>query len=148
MLVSCGLLDNAHYVFDLIANFHLGMQAHGWLLKLGACTDVVLSSSLISFYGKFKRLEDANAVFNHASRHNNMIWSAKIVGGCREKQFFEVLCDFKEMGRQGVKKDSFTFSNVLKACGKMLNREQCGEQVSMLMPSNLGWSQINMLSVV
>ncbi|XP_016200594.1 pentatricopeptide repeat-containing protein At1g31790 [Arachis ipaensis] len=186
MLVSCGLLDNARHVFDLMsvrdfntwatlfvayydnadyaevarvfvsmvedlgmedsefpawmwgcllkscacsANFHLGMQAHGWLLKLGACTDVVLSSSLISFYGKFKHLEDANAVFNHASRHNNMTWSAKIVGGCREKQFSEVFCDFKEMGRQGVKKDSFTFSSVLKACGKMLNREQCGKQV-------------------
>ncbi|MED6143512.1 hypothetical protein PIB30_006770 [Stylosanthes scabra] len=186
MLVSCGLLEDARHVFDLMSvrdfntwatlfvayydnadyaevarvfvsmvedlgmqdskfpvwmwgcllkactcseNFHLGMQAHGWLLKLGACGDAVLSSSLINFYGKFKCLEDANAVFNGASRRNMLTWSAKIVGACRENQFYEVLSYFKEMGRQGVTKESFTISSVLKACQKMLNREQCGEQV-------------------
>ncbi|MED6143511.1 hypothetical protein PIB30_006769 [Stylosanthes scabra] len=186
MLVSCGLLENARHVFDLMSvrdfhtwatlfvayddnadyaevarvfvsmvqdlgmqdseipvwmwgcllkactfseNFHLGMQAHGWLLKLGACGDAVLSSSLISFYGKFKCLEDANAVFNGASRLNMLTWSAKIVGECKENQFSEALSGFKEMGRQGATKESFAISSVLKACGKMLNRKQCGEQV-------------------
>lgn len=110
-------------------NFPLGMQVHGWLLKLGACDDVLLSSSLITFYGRFKCVEDANLVFDQVSRRNTMTWTAKIVNACREKQFFDVLSDFKEMGRQGIKKDSFTFSCVLKACGKMLDHECRGEQI-------------------
>ncbi|KAK7406975.1 hypothetical protein VNO78_08613 [Psophocarpus tetragonolobus] len=110
-------------------NVPLGIQVHGWLLKLGACDHVLISSSLINFYGRFTSLEDASAVFNGLSRHNTLTWTAKIVSGCRERHFSLVFGDFKEMGMRGVKKDCFTFSSVLKACGKMQNRERCGEQV-------------------
>ncbi|KAL5079970.1 hypothetical protein RYX36_008391 [Vicia faba] len=58
-----------------------------------------------------------------------LTWTAKIVSGCKERHFSEALGDFKEMGRVGVKKDSFTFSSVLKACGRMQNHGSCGEQV-------------------
>ncbi|AES95415.1 putative pentatricopeptide [Medicago truncatula] len=186
MFVSCGLLENARRVFDVMSvrDFHswatlfvsyyengeyenaidvfvsmlcqldvmgfsfppwiwscllkacactmnvpLGMQVHGCLLKLGACDHVLISSSLIRFYGRFKCLEDANMVFNRVSRHNTLTWTAKIVSSCRERHFSEALGDFKKMGRVGVKKDSFTFSSVLKACGRMQNRGSCGEQV-------------------
>lgn len=110
-------------------NVPLGMQVHGSLTKLGACDHVLISSSLIRFYGRFKCLEDANVVFNRVSRHNTLTWTAKIVSGCRERHFTQVLGDFKEMGRVGIKKDSFTFSSVLKACGRMQNYGSCGEQV-------------------
>jgi pentatricopeptide repeat protein len=110
-------------------NVPLGMQVHGCLLKLGACDHVLISSSLIRFYGRFKCSEDANVVFNKVSRHNTLTWTAKIVSGCKERHFSEVLGDFKEMGRVGIKKDSFTFSSVLKACGRMQNHGSCGEQV-------------------
>ncbi|KAK7309440.1 hypothetical protein RJT34_06169 [Clitoria ternatea] len=184
MFVSCGLLENARNVFDLMTmrdfnswailfvayydnadyeeaiavfvnmlgqlgmfefppwiwacllkacactlDIPLGMQVHGWLLKLGTCDHVLLSSSLISFYGRFKCLQDANDVFNRVLRHSTLTWTAKIVSDCRERHFSEVLDDFKEMGRQGIKKDSYTLSSVLKACGKMLNHGRCGDQV-------------------
>nr|AFK33630.1 unknown [Lotus japonicus] len=112
-----------------IENIPLGMQVHGWLLKLGTCDHVLLSSSLIRFYGRFTCVKDANAVFNKLSRHNTSTWTAKIVSGCREMDFPEVFNDFKEMGRQGIKKDTYTFSSVLKACGKMMDHGRCGEQV-------------------
>lgn len=111
------------------ANVPLGMQVHGWLLKLGSCDHELLSSYLINFYGRFTCLEDARAVFSGVSRHSTLTWTAKIVSGCRERHFSEVFGDFKEMGKRGVKKDCFTFSSILKACGKMLNCERCGEQV-------------------
>ncbi|KAL2348738.1 hypothetical protein Fmac_002738 [Flemingia macrophylla] len=110
-------------------NIPLGMQVHGWLLKSGSCDHVLLSSSLINFYGRFTSLEDASVVFNGVSRHSTLTWTAKIVSGCRERHFLEAFDDFKEMGKRGVKKDCFTFSSVLKACGKILNQERCGEQV-------------------
>lgn len=121
---SCLLIACAYTV-----NVPLGMQVHGCLLKLGACDHVLISSSLIRFYGRFKCSEDANVVFNKVSRHNTLTWTAKIVSGCKEMHFSEALGDFKEMGRVGIKKDSFTFSSVLKACGRMRNHGSCGEQV-------------------
>ncbi|XP_061341734.1 pentatricopeptide repeat-containing protein At1g31790 [Gastrolobium bilobum] len=136
MLGQLGMLDFPPWIWACLlkacactVNISLGMQVHGWLLKLGIYDHVLLSSSLISFYGRLKCLEDANVVFDQVSRHNTLTWTAKMISDCRERHFSEVLGDFKEMGRQGIKKDSFTFSSVLKACGKMLDHERCGEQV-------------------
>lgn len=110
-------------------NLDLGKQVHGLLLKLDICDDVLLTSSLIRFYGKFNCSEDANIAFKRVSRHNTFTWTAKIVNDCQEMHFHEVLSDFKEMGRQRVRKNPFTLSSVLKACGRMPRNEQCGQQV-------------------
>ncbi|KAF7809532.1 putative carotenoid cleavage dioxygenase 4, chloroplastic [Senna tora] len=110
-------------------NLGLGKQIHGWLFKFNMCDDVLITSSLIQFYGKFKCVEDANLVFKLVSRHNTFTWTAKIVNDCRKMHFSDVLSDFKEMGRQGIRKNSFTLSSVLKACGRMLSHGHCGQQV-------------------
>ncbi|KAJ1380941.1 Tetratricopeptide-like helical domain superfamily [Sesbania bispinosa] len=136
MLDQLGMMEFPPWIWSCLltacactVNIPLGMQVHGWLLKLGSSNHVLLSSSLIRFYGRFKCLEDANVVFNQVSRHNTLTWTAKIINGCKEMHFSEALDDFMEMRRQGIKKDSFTFSSVLKACGKMLDHGRCGQQV-------------------
>ncbi|XP_028772657.1 pentatricopeptide repeat-containing protein At1g31790-like [Neltuma alba] len=110
-------------------NLDLGKQVHGCLVKLDISNDVRLTCALIRFYGKFNCLEDANIAFNKVARHNTFTWTAKIVNDCREMHFYEVLNDFKEMGRRGIRKNSFTVSSVLKACGRMPSHGHCGEQV-------------------
>lgn len=50
---------------------------------------------------------------------NTVVWTTKIVNNCREENFDEVLHVFIEMGREGVKRNGFTFSSVLRACGRM-----------------------------
>ncbi|KAK4276117.1 hypothetical protein QN277_019106 [Acacia crassicarpa] len=184
MFASCGLVENAHHLFDKMSvrdinswaillisyfdnadyegvislflnmldqvsilelpnwisvfilkacaytmNLHLGKQVHGLLVKLGISDDSLLTCSLIRFYGKFNCLEDANMAFNKVARHNSFTWTAKIVNDCREMHFYEVIDDFKEMGRRGIRKNSFTVSSVLKACGRMPSHGHCGEQV-------------------
>ncbi|XP_022756712.1 pentatricopeptide repeat-containing protein At1g31790-like [Durio zibethinus] len=113
----------------LTNNMELGKQLHGQLLKLGFSNDLSLSGSLINFYGNFSCLDDANYVFNQLSRRNTVTWTAKIVNSCREDQFSKVIDDFIEMGRQGIKKNSFTFSSVLKACAGMNDDGMSGRQV-------------------
>ncbi|KAK5818616.1 pentatricopeptide repeat-containing protein At1g31790 [Gossypium arboreum] len=113
----------------LTKNMELGKQVHGQLLKLGVIDDLSLSGSLINFYGNFKCLDDANIVFNQSSRCNTVTWTAKMVNSCRENQFHKVFDDFTEMGRQGIKKNSFTFSSVLKACAGMDDEGMSGRQV-------------------
>ncbi|GFZ16306.1 hypothetical protein Acr_25g0007150 [Actinidia rufa] len=55
-----------------------------------------------------------------------LVWTTKIV---REEHFDKVLDGFREMGSEGVKKNGFTFSSVLRACGRMEGDGQCGQQV-------------------
>ncbi|KAK8995203.1 hypothetical protein V6N11_069647 [Hibiscus sabdariffa] len=113
----------------LTNNMELGKQVHGRLLKLGAAHDFSLTGSLINFYGNFKCLDDANTLFNRSSHRNTVTWTAKMVNSCREDQFRQVFDDFTEMGRQGIKKNSFTFSSALKACAGMDDEGVSGRQV-------------------
>lgn len=110
-------------------NMELGKQVHGLLFKLGSSRNISLTGSLINFYGKFRCLEDADFVFSQLKRHNTVVWTAKIVNNCREGHFHQVFNDFKEMGRERIKKNSYTFSSVLKACGGVDDDGNCGRQV-------------------
>lgn len=111
-------------------NIGLGKQVHGCLHKLGVANhDLFLASSLIDFYGKLKCQEGADFVFNLLSIHNTMTWTARIISSCREEHFCDVFSYFKEMGRAGIKKSTFTFSSVLRACGRIQDDGNCGRQV-------------------
>lgn len=84
----------------------------------------------MNLYGKFRCIEGVDFVFDHMPcRGNTVVWTAKIVNHCRDENFNEVLNVFNEMGREGVKKNEFTFSSVLRACGRVEDDGQCGEQV-------------------
>lgn len=111
-------------------NFTLGKQIHGWLIKSGYSNDVFVSSSLISFYGKVGSFKDGDLVFNGiSSRRNVVVWTARINNNCKEENFRQVIDVFKQMGKEGVRKNSFTFSSVLRACAKISDDGNCGEQV-------------------
>lgn len=110
-------------------DFEMGRQIHGLLTKLGYGTDLFISSSLINFYGKSGCLEGADFVFDQLSRRNTVVWTARIVNKCREERYDEVFNVYREMGREGVKRNSFTFSSVLKACGRIGDGGHCGGQV-------------------
>ncbi|CAN4076400.1 unnamed protein product [Withania somnifera] len=110
-------------------NLEFGKQVHGWLLKLGNCESMTLSSFLIKFYGEFGNLESADNVFDHVPHCNTVVWTAIIGNLCKEEQFEGAIRIFSEMVREGVKKNSFTFSSVLKACGKLSDAGCCGQQV-------------------
>ncbi|XP_057965156.1 pentatricopeptide repeat-containing protein At1g31790 [Malania oleifera] len=110
-------------------NVALGKQVHGWLLKAGYTRNLFLSTSLMNFYGKCRCLPSANFVFDHMNCHDTVVWTTSIVNNCREEHFEEVLNAFNDMGRAGVRKNGYTFSSVLKACGRMKDDGRCGRQV-------------------
>ncbi|GKC49502.1 pentatricopeptide repeat-containing protein [Tanacetum coccineum] len=111
-------------------NVELGEQVHGWLMKSGYSDDLFVGSSLISFYGKVGCFEDGDMVFDQiGSRRNVVVWTARIINNCKEERFREVFEVFNEMGKEGVRKNSFTLSSVLSACSKITDDGNCGEQV-------------------
>ncbi|KAL7600334.1 hypothetical protein Lser_V15G22730 [Lactuca serriola] len=110
-------------------NLELGKQIHGCLLKSGYSDDLFVGSSLINLYGKIGCSEDGELVFNQISSHNVVVWTARITKNCKEERFHEVIDVFKEMGKEGIRKNSFTISSVLSACSKISDDGNCGEQV-------------------
>lgn len=106
----------------------LGTQVHGWLWKMGYSRNAALSSFLINFYGKLKCFEGAQSVFEQVRCPNTVMWTTRIVNCCSEDNFEGVVDVFKEMGREGVRKNGYTFSTVLKACRRM-GDIGCGRQV-------------------
>ncbi|XP_010540717.1 PREDICTED: pentatricopeptide repeat-containing protein At1g31790 [Tarenaya hassleriana] len=114
----------------LVGDLDSGKQVHALCLKLGFVTkDLYLSSSLMHLYGRLGCSEDANLVFDQLSHTNTIAWAAKIANDCRGGQFHEVIHNFIEMGRNGIKNNVSVFYNVLKACAWMSNGERCGQQV-------------------
>ncbi|XP_042035326.1 pentatricopeptide repeat-containing protein At1g31790-like [Salvia splendens] len=100
-------------------DFELGRQVHGWLWKVGFSKNDALSSFLISFYGKLKHYEGAERVFQQVKCRDTAVWTSRIVNCCNDDNFVGVANVFKEMGEEGVKKNEYTFSIVLKACRRM-----------------------------
>ncbi|GJU20925.1 pentatricopeptide repeat-containing protein [Tanacetum coccineum] len=111
-------------------NVQLGEQVHGWLMKSGYSDDLFVGSSLISFYGKIGCFEDGDMVFDQIGfRGNVVVWTARIINNCKEERLCEVFEVFNEMGKVGVRKNSFTLSSVLSACSKISDDGNSGEQV-------------------
>ncbi|KAL3613786.1 hypothetical protein CASFOL_041860 [Castilleja foliolosa] len=100
-------------------DFELGAQVHGWLWKMGYSKNVGLSSFLISYYGKANCFKGAESVFEHVRCRSTSLWTSRIMNYCNEYEFEEAIRVFKEMGREGVRKNEYTFSSVLKACRRM-----------------------------
>ncbi|KAJ7953277.1 Pentatricopeptide repeat-containing protein family [Quillaja saponaria] len=117
MFVSCGLLESARQMFDLMPL----KDFNSWAILIVGYTNN-------SDYDE-ACLEDANIAFNRMPRHDTMSWTSKIINNCGEQHFSEVISDFQEMGRQGIKKNSYTFSSVLRACGRILDHGHSGQQV-------------------
>ncbi|XP_042497346.1 pentatricopeptide repeat-containing protein At1g31790-like [Macadamia integrifolia] len=109
--------------------FGLGKQVHGWVLKVGLGKDLFLGSLFVGFYMKFRCLEGARFVFEQVCHRDTVLWTAMIAGYYREGKFVEVVDLFKDMGRKGVKKNNFTMSSVLRACGRIEDNGQLGRQV-------------------
>nr|XP_017246079.1 PREDICTED: pentatricopeptide repeat-containing protein At1g31790-like [Daucus carota subsp. sativus] len=110
-------------------NFELGRQVHGLLWKVDFEKNLFVCSSLIDFYGRNGCFVGADFVFDQVPCSNTVVWTARLVNKCREGRFDEALTVFREMTREGVKRNSFTFSSVLKACGRLGDGGLCGEQV-------------------
>lgn len=110
-------------------DLELGKQVHGLIIRAGYSRSAVLSSSLMRFYCEFGFSESSENVFSQVPDENMVVWTTRIVNCCKEKRFDRAVDLFMEMSQEGVKRNSFTISSVLKACGKMMDDGSFGRQV-------------------
>lgn len=119
-------------IYDM--NLDLGRTLHGWAIKLGYIRNLHVSTSFLDFYSKFRCPQESNLIFNDQIQENNpragdtVFWTGAIVSNCQENHFQETIFMFREMGRAGIRKNEFTFSSVLRACGRIQDGGFCAQQ--------------------
>lgn len=112
-----------HFTFSIIlrictrlASIAHAKEAHAGLIRHGFGLDIVASTTLVDFYSKWGRVEDARRVFDRMPEKNVISWNALIAGygnhGCGE----EAVEVFELMIREGMKPNHVTFLAVLSAC--------------------------------
>ncbi|GJZ42279.1 kinase-like domain, phloem protein 2-like protein [Tanacetum coccineum] len=150
MYVSCGTLDIARKVFDEMSK----EDFNSWAIMIAGYADNGEYEEVIRLFvdDKFRYImyscgsfpvswimvcvlkacgEMMNVELGEqiGSRGNVVVWTARIINNCKEERFREVFEVFNEMGKEGVRKNSFTLSSVLSACSKISDDGNCGEQV-------------------
>ncbi|KAG5592352.1 hypothetical protein H5410_042866 [Solanum commersonii] len=156
MLVVCGCFEHARQLFDkmrvrnskswaaMIAGcvengecegalrLFMEMQSEaGNLCKCGDLIDDGILVCVLKACVEMMNLELGKQIHGWLLKLGNceIVWTARIGNLCKEEQFEGAIRIFREMVREGVKKNTFTFSSALKACGKLRDAGCCGQQV-------------------
>ncbi|OWM91202.1 putative pentatricopeptide repeat-containing protein At5g52630 [Punica granatum] len=105
-----------------------GRKAHGYLIKLGYCSDHFSENALVDMYAKAGDLEDAATAFKEILEADIVSWNAIIAGCVLHEQHEEGLKLLLQMKRSGICPNLFTLSSALKACAA-LELEKFGRQL-------------------
>ncbi|KAM7252416.1 hypothetical protein ACFE04_024299 [Oxalis oulophora] len=98
------------------ANFKLGKQIHGMIIKTGYDSETEISNALITFNSKCGSIDDAKRLFLDMPDKNEVTWNAIMGGCCQHGQGHEAFNFFEKMKQLGVRPNHITFVEVLTAC--------------------------------
>ncbi|KAL3617561.1 hypothetical protein CASFOL_037882 [Castilleja foliolosa] len=112
-----------HFTYSIIvrvctrlASLEHAKQAHAGLVRNGFGSDMVANTSLIDFYSKWGRIEDARNIFDRMPRKNVISWNALISGYGNNGRGPEAVELFECMVREGMMPNHITLLAVLSAC--------------------------------
>ncbi|CAN6486896.1 unnamed protein product [Victoria cruziana] len=112
-LISC--LSSA----SKLASLELGIQVHGYAIKLGFDLELSVANGLIDMYAKCGAVEYAENLFIWTSNPDVASWSSLIVGYAQFGSAEKALSLFDEMVSLGVRPNGITFVGVLSACSRV-----------------------------
>ncbi|PSS01574.1 Pentatricopeptide repeat-containing protein [Actinidia chinensis var. chinensis] len=93
-----------------------GRGVHGFILKYGLVSHLLVGNSLLNMYSKCGCLVDSSKIFREMSTRDNFSWSTLIGANGLHGQGKEALQLFLEMQERGVEPDAVTFVAILSAC--------------------------------
>jgi pentatricopeptide repeat protein len=112
---------------DLLA-LEQGKQIHGYVIRSGFVSDIVVGTGLVDMYAKCGHVDTAQKLFERMPRRNVVSWNVVIGGYSQNGHPHEALTFFNKMQVQGIKPNSVTMVSVLPACAELLALEQ-GKQI-------------------
>ncbi|KAM1164019.1 hypothetical protein PS2_023383 [Malus domestica] len=124
-----------HFTFSMIiricarlASPEHAKQAHAGLVRHGFGLDIVANTSLVDFYCKWGRVEDARHVFDQMPLKNVISWNALIAGYGNHGRGDEAVEMFEKMLQEGMVPNHVTFLAVLSACSHS-GLSECGWEI-------------------
>eukprot|EP01018_Ginkgo_biloba_P019248 Gb_37820 [translate_table: standard] len=105
-----------------------GKQIHGYIIKNGFESEIIVDNALIDMYAKCGSIDTARKVFDKMCIRNVVSWSAILAGYVKNGNGNEALSLFNEMQLQEIKPNSVTITSVLPACA-ILSALQQGKQI-------------------
>jgi pentatricopeptide repeat protein len=93
-----------------------GAQLQALLVKVGYDSSVLAGSSLISFYSRCGKLENAHRVFQSMKARNTVSWTALISGYAQDNQVEPCLHLFALMRQSMCKPNDITFATIFSTC--------------------------------
>ncbi|XP_022738518.1 pentatricopeptide repeat-containing protein At5g50390, chloroplastic isoform X2 [Durio zibethinus] len=112
-----------HFTFSIIiricsrlASTERAKQAHAGLIRYGFGLDIVANTTLVDFYSKWGRIEDAQCVFDRMPRKSTISWNALIAGYGNHGQGAKAVELFEQMLQERMRPNHVTFLAVLSAC--------------------------------
>eukprot|EP01018_Ginkgo_biloba_P013181 Gb_21046 [translate_table: standard] len=99
-----------------LTSMEQGKQVHGYIIKSGFDSDVVLGSTLIDMYAKCGNIEEARLIFDIVSQKDVVLWTVMVTAYGKHGHGKEVFQLFEQMKQSGMKPDGITYLAVLSAC--------------------------------
>lgn len=117
-------------VLSSISRYIIGAQVHGWIIRRGMEWNLSVGNSLILFYSKQDKLNQARWLFESMPERDVVSWNSIISAHSKDPQALEY---FKCMMKSGdASPDSITFVSLLSACAH-LGLVKDGEELFVLM---------------
>ncbi|KAJ7522322.1 hypothetical protein O6H91_18G006400 [Diphasiastrum complanatum] len=93
-----------------------GRQIHSDIIANGFELNTFVCSTLINMYAKCNCLEEARHCFDNVCQRDLVSWNVMIGGYSRHGLGKQALELFETMQQEGIRPDTVTFVNILKAC--------------------------------
>nr|XP_043632753.1 pentatricopeptide repeat-containing protein At3g49170, chloroplastic-like [Erigeron canadensis] len=97
-----------------------GKKIHNDVSNAGFVADIRVQTALVNFYSKCGMLENALKVFDEMTDRDVVSWNAMISGCVSCSEFGRAMGLFYWMQKGGLKANSVTVVELLKACGELM----------------------------
>lgn len=99
-----------------LAAIEPGKQLHGFSIKSGLSSNILVSNGLVDMYGKCGSINEAVNAFREIMEPDLVSWNGLINGFASNGHISSALSTFEDMKLKGIEPDSITYLLVLFAC--------------------------------
>ncbi|CAI0418101.1 unnamed protein product [Linum tenue] len=124
-LLNSGVEGTGYALIHLIrTSTDLGLesychQLHGYVIRCGFASDVLVSTALMRFYKETKSVCVAHNVFDEIPQPSVVSWNTLISGYVQSGKFKKALGLFMQLERSDVCTDAYSITAALSACGQL-----------------------------
>ncbi|KAI5080266.1 hypothetical protein GOP47_0005745 [Adiantum capillus-veneris] len=115
-----------------------GRKLHSDAVERRDDADVFVGSTLVSMYGKCRRLSEAEKVFGALVQRNVVSWNSMLASYIENENEEAALRLFRQMQEEGVTPNHLTFMAALRACGTLGDKKDfeafsCGSHLKLVL---------------